>query len=141
MENDKLLRLSDVIAFVNDERNQFDLEYEPYLEMFKQKLDSIPAVDAVEVVRCRDCDLSRKDGFFCTATFHGGMTFPNDFCSNADRIRAMSDEELANELGFVAQDAFMYGCGERERMMLYPFENYKSTLDWLQSPVGGDGDD
>ena len=66
------------------------------------------------------------------------LTNPN---TNADRIRAMSDEELANELGFVAQDAFMYGCGERERMMLYPFENYKSTLDWLQSPVGGDGDD
>lgn len=61
--------------------------------------------------------------------------------SNADRIRAMSDEELANELGFVAQDAFLYGCGEREGMKLYPFENYSNTLDWLQSPAdGGDGD-
>lgn len=62
--------------------------------------------------------------------------------TNANRIRAMSDEELANELGFVAQDAFMYGCGERERMMLYPFENYRSALDWLQSPAdGGDGNE
>lgn len=136
MENDKLLRLSDVIAFVNDERNQFDLEYEPYLEMFKQKLDSIPAVDAVEVVRCRDCDLSRKDGFFCTATFHGGMTFPNDFCSNADRIRAGSNEHIA---GVVCT-----GCPpgvETGKQCTGDGACYDCWLEWLQSPAGDDGDD
>ena len=48
-------------------------------------LFEMPTIDAVPVVRCRDCTLSREDGFFCTSTFHGGMTFPNDFCSNGER--------------------------------------------------------
>lgn len=77
MENDKLLRLSDVIAFVNDERNQFDLEYEPYLEMFKQKLDSIPAVDAVEVVRCAECAIPHNRWTGCPKL--GGLIPPDDF--------------------------------------------------------------
>ena len=55
-----------------------------------------------------------------------------------DKIRAMSDEELAMELGWMVQDAFLYGAGERIGMKRYPFDNYESTLDWLQSPAGGD---
>lgn len=51
MKSDKLVRLSDVIAFVNDERNQFDLEYEPYLEEFRQRLETLPAADRQEVVK------------------------------------------------------------------------------------------
>lgn len=95
MENDKLVRLSDVIAFVNDERNQFDLEYEPYLEMFKQQLDSIPAVDAVEVVRCMECELwndwdsaghKELGNFVCSCAHWSNedgyvvYTAPDDYC-------------------------------------------------------------
>lgn len=52
--------------------------------------------------------------------------------SNADRIRAMTDEELANELAFIAQDAFCYGRGMRDKMLLYPFDSYEETLKWLK---------
>ena len=59
--------------------------------------------------------------------------------TNADRIRNMTDEELANELGFVAQDAFCYGRGLRDKMILYPFGSYEETLEWLkQEAEGGD---
>ena len=43
------------------------------------------AADVQPVVYCKDCTLSRENGFFCTSTFHGGMTFPNDFCSLGER--------------------------------------------------------
>lgn len=61
--------------------------------------------------------------------------------TNADRLRSMSDDELAKELGWIVQDAFLYGAGERIGMKRYPFDNYESTLNWLRSPVGGDGDE
>ena len=52
--------------------------------------------------------------------------------TNADRIRSMTDEELANFLGFVAQDAFCYGRGIRDKMVLFPFGEYDSTIEWLR---------
>ena len=51
--------------------------------------------------------------------------------TNADRIRAMTDEELANELGFIV-DAFYYGRGLRDNLRLYPFKSYKEILKWLK---------
>jgi len=55
--------------------------------------------------------------------------------SNADRIRAMSDEELANFIGYACQDAFAYGAGLRNRMLIYPFGTREETMDWLKAPV------
>ena len=54
MENDKLVRLSDVKALFHrgDERT-FPFSF-PGL-VTERDVDSIPAVDAVEVVRCKDC--------------------------------------------------------------------------------------
>ena len=49
------------------------------------KFNAIPAADVRPVVLCRDCTLSRENGFFCTSAFHGGMTFPDDFCSCGER--------------------------------------------------------
>lgn len=49
------------------------------------EFNAIPAADVQPVVYCKDCTLSRENGFFCTSTFHGGMTFPNDFCSSGER--------------------------------------------------------
>ena len=51
--------------------------------------------------------------------------------TNADRIRSYTDQELAIFLGFVAQDAFCYGCGLRDKMILYQFDEYESTIEWL----------
>ena len=52
--------------------------------------------------------------------------------TNADKIRSMTEDELAKFLGFVAQDAFCYGRGIRDKMILYPFGEYESTIEWLR---------
>ena len=76
-----------------------------------------------------ECELWEKDRN-CTAFCHPSCE--NRHPSNADRIRSMGDEELADFLGFVAQDAFCYGRGMREKMLVYPFDTHESTLDWLK---------
>ena len=59
--------------------------------------------------------------------------------TNGDRIRQMSDEELANFIGFVAQDAFCYGRGMRDKMLIYPqFGEYEATINWLKEEVADD---
>ena len=53
--------------------------------------------------------------------------------STADRIRSMTDKELATWLNCMQSNA--YHCGEFGRTnAAYPF-NYKAWLDWLKSPV------
>lgn len=47
--------------------------------------------------------------------------------TNADRIRAMSDEELLNFLQKTVSNAYMYKLTRTEPMFL--------TLEWLQKPA------
>ena len=61
-----------------------------------------------------------------------GQGVQKSIITNADRIRNLTDEELANELAFVAQDAFCYGRGLRDKMLLHPFESYEEILKWLK---------
>ena len=55
--------------------------------------------------------------------------------SNADRIRAMSDEELNNLFHDIydsgAYDAVSYGCGHQTN-------SFEWTMDWLQQPAEGE---
>jgi len=62
-------------------------------------------------------------------------TVPDKPQTNADRIRSMTDEELAEFIGFACQDAFAYGARLRDKMMVYPFGTREETLGWLKSPV------
>jgi len=57
----------------------------------------------------------------------------NKIPTNADRIRAMSDEELADVLDHVQGDAFLVGIGRRENSV-YPGAGI-SWLDWLKQEV------
>ena len=61
---------------------------------------------------------------------HGGCAKP---MTNADRIRSLSDEELADVFDHVPGDAFLVGVGERKNSV-YPGAGV-SWLDWLKSPV------
>ena len=55
--------------------------------------------------------------------------------TNADRIRNMSDEELATWLNCMQSNA--YHCGEFGRTnAAYPFDN-KAWLKWLKEEVSG----
>lgn len=54
--------------------------------------------------------------------------FKLDTTTNADRIRAMSDEELAEWHGscpYIEEECTMKGCA-------------KCVLDWLRQPAGGE---
>jgi hypothetical protein len=56
------------------------------LLMLKKMVDNAPTVDAVEVVRCKDCKHYIKSMMLC---MHGdGMDTPDkmDFCSYGERI-------------------------------------------------------
>ena len=62
-----------------------------------------------------DPDLLRDCLYYSTAT-------------RADRIRAMTDEELAEWLGRIQYDTAYYCAGEYEQMYPYP----DGWLDWLK---------
>ena len=58
---------------------------------FREDIDKIPTVDAVEVVRCKDCD-HRADvldcgNYLCNRKMIG-MVRPDDFCSFGERREA-----------------------------------------------------
>lgn len=46
-----------------------------------------PTVDAVEVVRCRDCKHYKPDEYECGCDFAGGLPYvkADDFCSYGER--------------------------------------------------------
>ncbi|MBO7668982.1 MAG: hypothetical protein J6S60_00195 [Oscillospiraceae bacterium] len=55
--------------------------------------------------------------------------------TNADRIRAMTDEELDKFLGALQWDVANY-CGGVTQKQEYPVPEHRGAwLDWLKSPV------
>ena len=67
-------------------------------------------------------------------TCHGSGRKPQ---TNADRIRAMSDEELAWELLVWRFDAFAKAKGDEATLP----SSQKTIVDWLKQPVKGGEDD
>lgn len=52
----------------------------------KKMVDEAPTIDAVEVVRCKDCKYrSTWDAFAGCYWCNGGRKTPEDFCSNGER--------------------------------------------------------
>ena len=63
---------------------------------------------------------------------------PEQKLSNADRIRAMSDEELAEQLVVAVnglQPCTLYYSIPTERSFVSESEAVRITLDWLQQPA------
>ena len=55
--------------------------------------------------------------------------------TNADRIRAMSDEELAEfirDVSYECQDAY---CGPHCQICSYPWCSSERTMEWLKQPA------
>lgn len=51
---------------------------------FEEFLELIPTVDAVEVVRCKDCK-NYGDEYFCPLRSLADYTDPDDYCSMGER--------------------------------------------------------
>lgn len=75
-----------------------------------------------KVIDSPDIDMQRDCQHFCEKT-------------NADRIRAMSDEELNDLFHDIydsgAYDAVSYGCGHQTN-------SFEWTMDWLQQQAEGE---
>ena len=58
-------------------------------DMFLFALANFPTVDAVEVVRCKDCKHYVKDSFFCRMNcldiHEHSVWYEDDFCSYGER--------------------------------------------------------
>lgn len=79
-----------------------------------------------EEIPCRDCGMDDREYW---------QAKPQ---TNADRIRAMSDEELAEfirDVSYECQDAY---CGNHCPMCAYPWCSSERTMEWLKQPAEGD---
>ena len=97
--------------------------------------------NVIEGYRYRDGIVSMKsdDGriIWCgveSGDFRKSEDSLGDFISNADRIRSMSDEELAEFIEQISTDSMetiSFGTKEYEEI----WEHKETTLQWLQSEV------
>ena len=67
-----------------DSDKQWDQKKE--LCVLKPVIDQLPTVDAVEVVRCKDCRYCMQDyhGLWCFNDYEHNLQ-PNDFCSHGEK--------------------------------------------------------
>lgn len=56
--------------------------------------------------------------------------------TNADRIRAMSDEELAEFIRDVSYECQNAYCGSHCQICSYPWCSSERTVEWLKQPAG-----
>ena len=81
------LNKKDLLDFIKDTRQRLPQDSKDFftrdymLLNFEQYIHLMPAVDVVEVVRCKDC----KHYLFCCRTIRTGGNRPDDFCSYGER--------------------------------------------------------
>lgn len=81
---------------VNDVYSLFDKS--GFAKLHVTDIDQIPIVDAVEVVRCRECkfgdwDSEPNDAMVCMRTKDGFWRSGNDFCSFGERKDGVDNGE------------------------------------------------
>lgn len=83
-------------SFFNDELDRAERFYS------EEQIKDAPTVDAVEVVRCKDCENWDGEEHWCNIRDSYGWDYkPNDFCSYGDKkgktMRWYSDGEREGE--------------------------------------------
>jgi hypothetical protein len=93
----KMARLIDVEPIIDECKECMSIEWNRNVyttwaeaeEDFRNRLEDAPTVDAVPVVRCKDCKHYREDSFWCDMNSKDrGEWFnwyPEDFCSYGER--------------------------------------------------------
>lgn len=79
------MRLVDADEAKAKVRSTFDMQdlYLPY--RFQNMLDEMPTVDAVEVVRCKDCRWLENDGYHTRCRITGLSVEAEDYCNRGER--------------------------------------------------------
>lgn len=65
------------------------------LQRQKERIESIPTADVVEVVRCKNCAYANDDGTICRYGV-GRSTKPNGYCHNGERRDGADNERKRN---------------------------------------------
>ena len=82
------MRLIDADAYIEEALSRIDPQ-DMYLPIHIKEivLDKMPTIDAVTVVRCKDCKYWYQDfeGKCIASTPYGTDTDPDEFCSRAER--------------------------------------------------------
>ena len=87
LNENRLIRPGDLIATLRDDLNINGKNF----ARVKRHIENAPAVDAVAVVRCKNCDWYRphEDGIcvnpYCTKSFYGCRVRTDHFCSYGER--------------------------------------------------------
>lgn len=80
------------------------------------------------MAKCTGLRCPMQDGYKVDECNHKECLYRTEPITNADRIRAMSDEEL---IGFLVQ----FQEETINRFARFEFPNYSATADWLQQPA------
>lgn len=101
MDNEKrLVDANSLCQWLNEKANDYSLFDEYAAQVIRDDMEIVqeqPAVDAVEVVRCRECkhyDTADFDGnILCGCTLHSAMLdiTPDSFCSYGERKEGSKD--------------------------------------------------
>ena len=82
------MRLIDADAFIEEARNRIDIQdmYLP-IHIKEMVLDELPTVDAVPVIRCKDCRwyAYKYDGYHSKCDLFKMCFDLDDYCSRAER--------------------------------------------------------
>ena len=85
-----MARLIDASAMRDDWLENGENEYVYDTNAVLDSIDAQPTIDAVEIVRCRDCKHWHKDTVFCGYMSYGEAServnwYADDFCSYGER--------------------------------------------------------
>jgi hypothetical protein len=89
IDADALLKEVDRIHKEHYENSNYQFIHDFFLAMFR-KIRKQPTIDAVPVVRCKDCDWYREDGSICVnpkcgKSWYGCRVPEQHFCSYGER--------------------------------------------------------
>lgn len=92
IDADEALRLfgeeyEETKELIHNGETQLDSLAEGFTEAYHIIKYVVPTVDAVEVVRCKDCKQYKPDEYECGCDFAGGLQYvkADDFCSYGER--------------------------------------------------------
>lgn len=90
------MRLIDANKLLQEIEFDYDLDYGETLIDPRDFADAVcdsPTVDAVPVVRCKDCKYYKPDEYECGCDFAGGLPYvkAGDFCSYGQRRDQSAD--------------------------------------------------
>lgn len=81
---DDLISREAAIEAAIDGADDWDGGYNPSREEYiRSRMDRVPAVDTVPVVRCRDCEHAHRGG--CMLTLEGGWNGDDWYCADGER--------------------------------------------------------